>query len=419
MNWPLIISISRTHLLSRLKQSSIAALGVTFGIGTFIILVSFMTGLNKMLDDLILDRTPHIHLYNEIKPSEEQPLDLLEEFAGDTRIIRSVKPKQNQARIHNALPLIQYLRDDPRVEGATPQLQSQVFYVSGTTELNGVVNGVDIMEEIRLFNLDNYILEGDARDLVRNENGIILGAGLAAKLSLDLNDRIQVTTPSGGIFQLKVIALYQSGISDIDNIQSYANLKLAQRMMQEGNNYVTDIQVKLYDIEKAGEMARSLSRQFDLTAVDVNTANAQFEAGNTIRNIITYAVSVTLLIVAGFGIYNILNMMIYEKMNDIAILKATGFSGGDVRRIFISQALIIGLVGGVLGLLFGFGVSVVIDHTPFELDALPMITTYPVNFRVKYYLIGIVFALFSTFFAGYFPARRAQKIDPVDIIRGT
>ena len=74
-------------------------------------------------------------------------------------------------------------------------------------------------------------------------------------------------------------------------------------------------------------LSKKIEQQFNIKAIDVKTANAQFETGTTIRNLITYAVSITLLIVAGFGIYNILNMLIYEKMNDIAILKATGFSG--------------------------------------------------------------------------------------------
>src|SRR5690606_11472436 len=108
----------------------------------------------------------------------------------------------------------------------------------------------------------------------------------------------------------------------------------------------SDIHVKLWDIEDAVPLATEINAKFDLTAIDIKTANAQFETGTDVRNLITYAVSITLLIVAGFGIYNILNMMIYEKMNDIAILKATGFSGGDVKLIFISQALFIGLVGG-------------------------------------------------------------------------
>jgi lipoprotein-releasing system permease protein len=122
--------------------------------------------------------------------------------------------------------------------------------------------------------------------------------------------------------------------------------------------------------------------------------------------------------VAGFGIYNILNMMIYEKMNDIAILKATGFSGGDVMRIFIYEALLIGIVGGSLGLLLGLGVSYLISISPFETQAIPTVKTFPVNFDGLYYVIGAIFALITTFFAGFLPARKASKIDPVEILRG-
>ena len=166
-------------------------------------------------------------------------------------------------------------------------------------------------------------------------------------------------------------------------------------------------------------MAKQLQSQFSVKATDIKQANAQFETGSNIRNIITYAVSITLLIVAGFGIYNILNMLIYEKMKDIAILKATGFSGKDVQYIFMSQAMIIGLVGGVLGLVIGFFLSRVIDQVPFETEALPTVTTFPVNYRLGYYIIGIVFALISTFIAGYLPSNKARKIDPIRIIRGT
>lgn len=152
-------------------------------------------------------------------------------------------------------------------------------------------------------------------------------------MALDIGDRIQISTIHGEIFPLKIVALYQSGIADIDAIQSFANLKTVQRILGKASNYVTDINVKLVHIDNALPLAKKIEQQFNLKAVDINTANAQFETGTTIRNLITYAVSFTLLIVAGFGIYNILNMLIYEKMNDIAILKATGFSGKDVQLI--------------------------------------------------------------------------------------
>ena len=419
IQWKVILNIAKTHLLTKMKSTATASLGVTFGIGAYITLVSFMTGLNAMLDDLILNQTPHIHLYNEIQPTEKQPVALYDTFEGAFNVVHSVKPKQSQLKIHNALPILDYLKEDPEVKGATPQVRAQIFYLSGSIELGGNLIGIDIMEEVRLSNFRDYIVDGDPEDLENLDNGILLGAGLAKKMSLSIGDRVQISTVRGDIFPLKIVGIYQSGIAEIDNIQSYANLATVQRILREATNYITDINIKLNNIEEAFPMSQILEKQFNIKATDINTANAQFETGTNIRNLITYAVSITLLIVAGFGIYNILNMLIYEKMNDIAILKATGFSGRDVQLIFMSQAMIIGLVGGILGLFIGFGLSVFIAQLPFDTEALPTIKTYPVNFKVQYYVIGIVFALISTFIAGYLPSNKAKRIDPVRIIRGT
>jgi len=113
-----------------------------------------------------------------------------------------------------------------------------------------------------------------------------------------------------------------------------------------------------------------------------------------------------------------LNMMIFEKMDSIAILKAIGFSGKDVNRIFITISLSIGIFGGIIGLFFGFGLSSLIDQIPFTTASLPTVKTYPINYNPKFYIIGGIFSLITTYFAGYFPSRKASKIDPVQIIRG-
>jgi len=418
-NWKVILGIAKTHLLTKMKSTVTASLGVTFGIGAYITLVSFMTGLNGMLDDLVLNQTPHIHMYNEIEPSAEQPISLYEKFDGGLNVVHSIKPKQGQLKIHNALPILHYLKDQENVKGATPQLRSQIFYLSGSIELGGNLVGIDIMEEVRLSNIQDNIIEGSPEALKNIDNGILLGSGLAKKMSLSVGNRIQISTVKGIVFPLKIVGIYQSGIAEIDNVQSFANLKTVQKIQGEAENYITDINIKLYDIAEAVPMARQLEKQFKIKATDINEANAQFETGSNIRNIITYAVSITLLIVAGFGIYNILNMLIYEKMKDIAILKATGFSGKDVQLIFMSQAMIIGVAGGIVGLIIGFFLSRIIDNIPFETEALPTISTFPVNYNPGYYVIGIVFALISTFIAGYLPSNKAKKIDPVHIIRGT
>ena len=418
VNWTIILNIAKTHLLTKFKQTAIAALGVTFGIGAYITLVSFMTGLNAMLDDLILNQTPHIHVYNEIEPSKKQPVELYDAFKNSINVVHSIKPKLSQKKIHNALPIIKFLNEKEDVKGAIPQIKTQIFYISGSIEIAGNITGIQPVEEARLFNFRDYIIEGAPEKLKNTENGILLGSGIAKKMSLQLGDRVQVSTIKGDIFPLKIVGIYQSGVADIDAIQSFVNLKTVQRILGEAENYITDINVKLFDIDKALPLSKKIEQQFNLTAIDINTANAQFETGTTIRNLITYAVSITLLIVAGFGIYNILNMLIYEKMNDIAILKAIEFSGKDVQYIFMSQAMIIGLVGGVLGLLIGFVFTNIISTIPFKTEALPTVDTYPINFNGWFYIIGIVFAMISTFFAGYLPSRKAKKIDPVKIIRG-
>ena len=416
--WKVILQIAKTHLITKLRSTVTAAIGITFGIGGYITLVGFMTGLNEMLDNLILNQVPHIRLYNEIKPTDEQPIKIYEPYKNTFSIIHSVKPKQNQQKIHNALPILKYLENNEKVLGASPQLKAQIFYLSGTIELGGNLVGVDILKEARLSSIQNYIVQGSYMDLKNTENGILLGAGIAKKMSLTVGNRVNISTATGDQFPLKIVGIYQSGIADIDNIQSFSNLTTVQRILGEAGNYITDINIKLKDISEAPSMARSLKRQFDITATDINEMNAQFETGSYIRNLITYAVSITLLLVAGFGIYNILNMLIYEKMNDIAILKAIGFTGADVQRIFLSQAMIIGIVGGLVGLIIGYCLSLIIDNIGFHTEALPTITTYPVNYNPGHYLIGIVFALVCPFIAGYFPSKKAKKIDPVRIIRG-
>jgi lipoprotein-releasing system permease protein len=417
MNFKLILNIALHLLQARLKQTVVAAVGVTFGIAMFISLVSFMNGLNDLLDGLMLNRTPHVLLYNEIKPSENQPILLSENYKDKANFIRSIKPKDIGKSIYNSKSIISYLKKDPRILDVAPKISTPVFFNSGTIEISGLINGIDIQAEENLFKLSDYIIEGSIADLSQN-NSIIIGKGLADKMLLLKGDIIKITSSKGNLASLKIVGISQIGIAEIDNAMSYTSLATAQKILGEPTNYITDIQIKLYEMTSAPAVAKEFQNKFNLDTIDYQTANSQFETGSTVRNIISYAVGVVLLIVAGFGIYNILNMMIYEKMDSIAILKATGFSGNDVKWIFVSLSLIIGLAGGLFGLLFGYIFSSIIDVIPFETASLPTVKTYPINYNPLYYIIGITFALFTTTIAGLFPALKASKIDPVEIIRG-
>ena len=416
-NLKLLIQVSRSLMIARWGQTLVAAVGVTFSITMFITLLSFMTGLNKLLDSLILNRTPHVRLFNEVKSTENQPISLVPEYKGAHHFIQSVKAKEETAEIYNSEKIMHSLDNDVRIIGYAPKVSTQIFYNNGTNDYAGVINGVEPSAEARLFHLDDYITTGKSSNLKNVSNSIILGKAIAEKLMADIGDVIQVTTSKGDRFSLKVVGYYQSGILDIDKVQSYTSLTTAQKLLGKPTAYVTDIQVNLKDINMAPIIAKEYANIYATDAEDVQSANAQFETGSSVRSTISFAVGITLLIVAGFGIYNILNMMIYEKMDSIAILKATGFSGSDVNAIFIFIAMSIGFFGGLTGLLLGMVLSFVVDNIPFHMAALPTVSTYPINYNPVYYAIAIIFSFITTYFAGWFPARRASKVDPVVIIR--
>lgn len=418
MKLNLNIRIAIGLLRARLKQSVVAAVGVTFGIAMFITLIGFMSGLNGLLDGLILNRTPHVRLYNDIEVSEMQPSQLYVPYKEDMHVIRSVKPRDRGIGIYDAQKILQTLRRDPRVYGVSAKITSQIFFRTGTHQIAGVINAVEAQEEDRLFSFSDNVVKGSFTDLDKISNSVFLGKGLAEKMLAEIGDIIQVTSPAGNTFSLRVIGIFQIGLADFDNVQSYVSLQTAQQIEGRSAGFITDLQIKLYDMNIAPDVAKEYAKAFGTEAADIQTANAQFETGSSVRTIISYAVGITLLIVAGFGIYNILNMLIYEKMDSIAILKATGFSGSDVKKIFLSLSMIIGIAGGIVGLLLGFLLSLVVDNIPFNTAALPSITTYPVDYSLVYYIIAIIFALITTYASGYFPARKASVIDPVIIIRG-
>jgi lipoprotein-releasing system permease protein len=414
----LIFRISWALMTARWRQTLVAAIGVTFSITMFIALLGFMQGLNRLLDGLIMNRTAHIRLYNEIGPNPQQPVDLASAYTGHYHFIRSIRPKDSPQRLHDSGTILKALRADGRVLGVAPKVTAQVFFNVGTTDISGVINGIDVEAEARLFVFNDYVAAGRSINLVNTPNSIILGIGAAEKMMARVGDMVQVTTSRGDRMQLKVVGYFQSGIQEVDAVQSYASLVTAQKLLGENTSYVTDIQVKLKDVRQSYAVAQEFAHIYRVDAIDFNTANAQFETGSSVRTLISYAVGITLLVVAGFGIYNILNMMIYDKMDSIAILKATGFSGSDVNAIFIFIALSIGVFGGLLGLILGLGTSVAIDQIPFNTPALPTVKTYPIDYDPWFYLIATLFSLITTYLAGYLPARKASAVDPVDIIRG-
>jgi lipoprotein-releasing system permease protein len=146
---------------------------------------------------------------------------------------------------------------------------------------------------------------------------------------------------------------------------------------------------------------------------DWKTTNADVVSGDKTRAAMMGAISFSILIVAAFGIYNILSATIAQKINDIAILKAIGFSGKDVVKIFVMEALIMGLIGIIMGLFVGSGLIAVMSRVYMG----GPVGYFPIHFEARLFRSSFLLGLVITLCAGYFPARNAARVDPVEIFR--
>ncbi|HLP20616.1 MAG TPA: FtsX-like permease family protein [Chitinophagales bacterium] len=411
--------IAKTHLLAKPRQTLIAMLGVTFGIGMYILMISFMQGFNEFLEDTLLSSTPDVRLYNDINTDfSHSILDDITDTAKVLNIVHHPKPKDITPNIKNSSRIIEDLKQDNRILAVSPQLSTQVFYVSGPVQINGSLNGVNILEETQLTGLDEKMKTGKIENLLTIDNGILMGHGLATKLNVRVGDIVTLASPKGTSMRFRVVGTFQFGIGSLDNVKSYVNLSKVQQLLGKDNQYVTEVSMKLKDYDQATDMAKEFGDRYGYKADDWKTTNASAMVSILIRNVMTFVVSFTLLVVAGFGIYNIMSMTIQNKLKDIAILKAEGFSSGDIRTIFLAESVTIGIFGALTGLLLGFIMSSGVYNLPFPKNDFISITHFPVVFHVKHYMFGLSFGIITTFIAGLMPSIKAGKIDPVAILRG-
>jgi lipoprotein-releasing system permease protein len=411
--------ISATQLLARKKQSAIAMLGVMFGIAMFVFMISFMKGVNKFIEDTMLAAIPDIHIYNDIRTDYTHSVtaEWLGRSPSALVVVHHPRPSKIQINLKDPGRIIADLKATPEVSVVSPFSSTQVFFNYGPVQVNGMLEGVDIYAEDRIFNLSKKMVSGHPEDLLTTDQSILLGQGLANKLNVGKGDLITLASPTGTVMRFRVAGTFTFGMIAVDNIKAYTTLAGVQQLLGMSHDYITDIRVKLRDLARAKEMAVLFGRKYGYKAEDWETTNPSIRTGNLVRDTLTWVVSITLLVVAGFGIYNIMNMVITSKMKDIAILKAEGFNGRDILVIFLSQSLVIGMLGAILGLGLGYVLSFGMSRVPFPQGEITSLKFFPVLFDVRYYLLGASFGVLTTFLAGLMPAKKAAKVDPVAILR--
>jgi len=173
MNFKLTWNIAGALLMAHLRQTIVAATGVTFSITMFIALLSFMGGLNKLLDGLVVNRTPHIRLYNEIAAARHQPVDLVKAYSRSYNFVSSVKPQNKCPGIYNSKAIMKAIVLDSRVQGISPLITAQVFYNAGQVNITGLISGIDPNMENKLFLFGDYVIAGNFIDLEHTHTTVL------------------------------------------------------------------------------------------------------------------------------------------------------------------------------------------------------------------------------------------------------
>ena len=254
--------------------------------------------------------------------------------------------------------------------------------------------------------------QGEFNSLKNAGGKAIVGDGLLKKLGARLGDTIMVTVGLMSPTPVKISGVFKIGITTLDDSFIFAHLRDVQSITQRPSE-ITDIAIRLTDVELAQDFAKdySLLTQDKVQSWDQNNANilSVFSLQNFIRSFITIAI----MVVASFGIYNIISILVNQKRKDIGILKSMGYNRSDIQELFLIQGLVLGLTGGVVGLTLGFFMSLYLS----TLKIGGMMDKMVVNFSPKIYLIGFLMATISAIVSSYLPARAAGKLRPIDIVR--
>lgn len=407
----LVLEIAWTHVSSRVRQTLVGMAGVAMGVGFSIMMASLMEGSQRDFVTQLVDSLPHVRISDERRTSPPQPAEAvypaLKVTGLSTPVIRP--------GIKNPYAILATL--EGWIPGAVaPSVETRAIIRYAGRDTAASVIGVDPRRETLVSKLPTQIRSGTLEGLSKASNAIILGDKLAAKIGARVGNTIVLVSAPGQLLSCTVTGLFHSGLSQADETQAYTLIKTAQILAGQ-TGIVNGIRVRLTDIMSARETASRIEAATGYKSVSWQEANEDLLSAFEIRNFIMTTVVGAILLVASFGTYNIISTITHEKTRDIAIMKSLGFTEERVRRIFLIEAIIIGLAGTLAGWLLGYllcrGLGMIEFKSPF-IDA----TRLPLYYAPKHYLMAASVALAASAIAGFLPARKAAKQQPVEIIRG-
>jgi lipoprotein-releasing system permease protein len=303
------------------------------------------------------------------------------------------------------------------VAGVSAVLRGTVTIRSSFREQSGNAYGINLDDHLKVSDLASQIVEGSLNDFRVEQGGALIGRVIADKLQLEPGDTFEVEN-KGDIHHFRVSAIYQTGVNDIDSVRIYLKMDAARALYKKptGASY---LQVSLFDRDRAredaAEMTNSLDHRADAWQDREKSWLGVFKAFRIATGI---TVSVFTLI-AGLAMFNTLAMIVLEKTKEIAILRSMGYTRDDISSIFIWQAAIVLAIGTVVGCALGAIVTFAVSQYPLPITGIFTSHKFLVQWSKWHYLEAVATSVVFVMIASLIPSRRAARLEPGDIIRGT
>jgi len=403
--------IGRRYLRAKRKQAFISLItilstaGIAVGVMALIVVIAVMSGFESDLKSRILGGQSHIVLMRHGGP-----------FTEYRKILKDVEKIDG-------------------VKSATPVIYTQVMLRAASRVSGAVLRGIDPESAGRVIKtLDKVSLHNPKAGMGESADndvpGIVLGKELANNLGVSKGDTIYLISPRGMISPIghlpamkrfRLTGFFESGMYDYDGSFAYINIDQAQKILRMGNS-VTGIEIRVDNMYNAREIAQKIvsSLGFPFWARDWMQMNQNLFTALKLEKTVMFIILTLIVLVAAFNIASTLIMMVMEKTRDIAILKAMGATDKSIKKIFVFKGMVIGTVGTILGVIFGFVLCTILKHYKIaELtgDIYYFTTKLPVRLEFFDVVIIVSAALVICFFATIYPARQASRLDPVEAIR--
>ncbi|HKZ96770.1 MAG TPA: ABC transporter permease [Hyphomicrobiaceae bacterium] len=407
----LVLDVAWTHVRSRARQTFVAVAGVATGVGFSIMMAALMQGSQDDFIRQLVNALPHITVSDERRVPPEQPA----ETAFEAAHMYGLTPETRRRGIKNPLATMASF-EAWLPGGVAPSVRVQGIIRYASRDVGTSIFGIDPTRELKVSDLAKQMRQGTLRSLYTATNAIILGDRLAEKIGAKIGANITIQTSEGARITAQVVGLFHAGVRSVDEGTAYVLVRAAQILAQQ-TGLVNELRVRVADPMSAREISSRIESETGYKSVSWQEAHEDLLSTFVIRNVIMYTIVGAILLVASFGTYNIISTITHEKARDIAIMKSLGLNERTVRAMFVVEALIIGFAGGLIGFMLGYLLCLALGSIEFK---SPFMDTnrIPLAYSAWHYSIAMLVALASSLAAGFMPARKAARANPVDIIRG-